>query len=260
MQIFANGVLVDSKKGRDPYKGEAKLYLGGGFPDPHKRVLGDWLGRIKKAKIYAVALTPAQVVADSGVSLVHLVLKTAPDALRISVPSKKFGEEQISPNPDGTLTASSIDTVRFQLVTRGDKTRAVVSVPAEFAPSGTFYDKGRKAQVNISRCGVGPAAEAISFLRKGKSNDCVLYVASDPQHKAIEVPYKSMKAGIDLFLWNDDPPHPETIHTRFIFNDDGSISPSPTSPDVKDGDPLQFRLGKKKGQRCNDIGACQRAS
>ena len=136
--------------------------------------------------------------------------------------------------------------MRFQLVTRGDKTRAVVSVPAEFAPSGTFYDKGRKAQVNISRCGVGPAAEAISFLRKGKSNDCVLYVASDPQHKAIEVPYKSMKAGIDLFLWNDDPPHPETIHTRFIFNDDGSITPSPTSPDVKDGDPLQFRLGKKK--------------
>jgi hypothetical protein len=244
MQIFVNGALVDSKEQREPYKGESNLFLGGGFPDSIKKHgLNDWIGRIKKAKIYGDALTSAQVRAEAGVKLANLVLKLAPDALRIAVPSKKFfGEEEISTNPDGTITVKSDDSKRFMLLIRGDKQRAMVSVPAEFAPSGSIHGMN----MSITRCAVGPATEAVTFYQKGNAKDCVLYLATDPQKKAIEVAHKSMKAGAELFYWNMDPPGTEGSHTRFIFNPDGSITPSPTSPDVKDGDPMLLRLGKKK--------------
>lgn len=59
----------------------------------------------------------------------------------------------------------------------------------------------------------------------------------------LEVNERKMELGTRIWLWNDAPAVPEGVHSTFVINDDGSVSPHAMCPGAKNGSGSDFALG-----------------
>jgi len=91
------------------------------------------------------------------------------------------------------------------------------------------------------------AFDAVEVVaEEGSSNGCRLRWMKENMY--LEVNCRKMQKGNMIFLWNDDPPVPAAVHSTFVLNKDGSISPHLACYGACDGDPSQVALGLRNSQ------------